>query len=114
MENLSAIKDLMKIPMSYRPFFSFLSRRIKKSLETQGFGLHTLSEQHEMASDDLVAASNILGSKPFFGGDVPCEEDCAIFGVLSQMLWAAPGSPYEKLIESKFLKTLYRFGYYEI
>ena len=30
-------------------------------------------------------------------GDLPIEVDCAIFGLLAQIVWNSPGSPYEHL-----------------
>jgi len=38
-------------------------------------------------------------------GDEPCQEDCGIFGMLAQCLWALPESPYEKLLNGE-LKNL--------
>ena len=31
------------------------------------------------------------GSKKYLMGDQPCEQDCAIFGQLSQLYWQLPG-----------------------
>ena len=43
----------------------------------------------------------VKGSKPYFTGDKPTEVDCAMFGVLSQIVWAAPNSFMEELVNSK-------------
>ena len=31
-------------------------------------------------------------------GDKAIEADCAVFGILSQLLWNCPGSPFEQLL----------------
>lgn len=54
-----------------------------------------------MTSDDLRAVSVILGNKKFICGDGPCEDDCAIFGVLAQCVWGLPGSCYENLVHGE-------------
>lgn len=41
---------------------------------------------------------SISGNKKFFMGDEPCEVDCAIFGMLAQILWSMPGSPHNVLM----------------
>ena len=38
------------------------------------------------------------GTKPYFTGDKPAEVDCAVFGVLAQGVWAAPGSVLEAIV----------------
>lgn len=63
-----------------------------------GIGKHVPTEIYEMTEDDLQTLSSVLGNKKFFGGDEPCEDDCAIFGGIAQALWAAPGSPFERLM----------------
>jgi hypothetical protein len=35
------------------------------------------------------------GTKQFLMGDKAIEENCAVFGILSQLLWNCPGSPFE-------------------
>lgn len=36
-------------------------------------------------------------------GDKAIEADCAVFGMLSQFLWNAPGSPFEQLLNGNRL-----------
>jgi len=100
-EDFSSVHNLMKIPTVAKIFFFYFSWKIKGNIKSQGFGLHSIPEQHKMASDDLRTTSKILGNRKFFGGDEPCEEDCAIFGVLVQALWVAPNSPYERIMEGE-------------
>ncbi len=46
-----------------------------------------------------------IGSKPYFTGDKPTEADCAFFGMLAQVVWAAPDSCYEQLVNGKRLNS---------
>lgn len=39
----------------------------------------------------------ISGTKSFVMGDQPVEVDCAMFGMLAQIVWNSPGCPYEPL-----------------
>lgn len=32
-------------------------------------------------------------------GDKPIEADCAIFGMLAQIVWNSPGSPYKEALD---------------
>ena len=43
--------------------------------------------------------------KPFLMGSEPCEEDCAVFGLLAQCVWHMPGSPHEMYIKGKNRST---------
>jgi len=56
-----------------------------------------------MGLRDLRALSAYLGEKPFCTGQSATELDCAIFGSLAQLLWNAPGCPYENLFNSKII-----------
>jgi len=42
--------------------------------------------------------SQLKGIKPFFMGDKPTEVDCSMFGMIAQMVWNMPDSPFEKLL----------------
>lgn len=35
-------------------------------------------------------------------GEEPTELDCAMFGMLAQLVWNMPGSPFERLLNSIF------------
>jgi glutathione S-transferase len=41
-----------------------------------------------MAADDLLAAVDLLGDKPYFFGDRPTTTDCTLYGFLATTLWA--------------------------
>ena len=45
--------------------------------------------------------SYLTGTKAFLMGDQPVEVDCAIFGLLAQIVWNSRGSPYEPLVNGK-------------
>jgi len=76
---------------------------IRKATKKQGLYRHTRAEVTEMMKRDLRAVSKILGKKKYICGDEPCEDDCAIFGILSGPLWNLPGSVYETLINGEIL-----------
>jgi len=68
----------------------------------QGLGRHTPDQIFHIIEDDLAALSMVIGKNKYLLGDEPCVDDCAVFGMLVQFLWAAPGSPYEKLINEEY------------
>jgi len=73
----------------------------KFGLKLHGIGRHNKEEIEDFMFTELRAVSAILGKKPFILGDTPCEDDCGIFGILAQVYWGSPGSPYEKLLKGK-------------
>jgi hypothetical protein len=64
----------------------------------QGIGLHSQQEVEQLTLDDLKNHSIILGQKKFILEDGPCEDDCAVFGQLSQAVWGTPGPVYERAL----------------
>ncbi|XP_076467681.1 failed axon connections homolog isoform X1 [Babylonia areolata] len=70
----------------------FITPRLWKMAWAQGMGRHSQEEVMQIARKDLTALSDYLGTKKFLMGDQPCEEDCAVFGQLSQIYWQLPGS----------------------
>lgn len=80
-----------------------IGRDVKKRMEANGIGLHSPTEIYQITGDNLRAVSEMLGSKKFICGDEPCEDDAAIFGMLSQAVWGAPGSSFEKLAHGKIV-----------
>ncbi|KAK7499330.1 hypothetical protein BaRGS_00009305 [Batillaria attramentaria] len=73
-----------------------LGRAIKKELWGHGMGRHTDSEIWDIGRRDLNAVADFLGDKKFFCGDQPTEVDCAMFGMLSQILFHMVGSRHEQ------------------
>ena len=43
-----------------------------------------------------------IGNKDFLMGACATEADCSIFGLLAQIKWNSSGSPYAKMLESKY------------
>lgn len=98
-DNPSSISSLMNLPTLMKLIFlPIMGMKIRKRLESNGIGLHTPTEIYQMTEEDLRTASTLLGTKKFFGGDEPCEDDSAIFGMIGQMVWGLPGSNFERLV----------------
>lgn len=103
-ENISNFGQLMKIPLPAIGkvlMMPYHKCKTLKRLEAIGIGLHSRSEIYQITEDSLRALSHILGNKKFICGDEPCEEDAAIFGIVSQNVWAMHGSSYEKLVHGE-------------
>lgn len=102
MENFSSFSTYVKMPkiINFMPT-SLVTYMMKKRMDANGIGLHTPTEIYEMTENDLRTVSRLLGTKKFFGGDTPCEDDAAIFGQVAQCVWAAYGSSFERLINGK-------------
>ena len=104
-----------------------VAKKLKGQAHGQGMGLHTEAEVIEMSIKDLRAISNFLGklnfcfhrlysfpyifisfkgTKQFLMGDKAIEADCAVFGILSQLLWNCPGSPFEQLLNGNTCPNL--------
>jgi len=94
--------NLVDIPPLRLKFMKFVyGRKIKNTMYDVGIGRHSYEELVAMMEEDLQNVSTLLGTKKFILGDEPVEADCAIFGMLAQIVWAAQGSPYEKLLNEK-------------
>ncbi|CAL8096548.1 unnamed protein product [Orchesella dallaii] len=72
-----------------------------KRAVAQGIGAHSREEIEGIVSKNLRAVSSLLGDKKYILGDMPCQDDCAIFGQLGQAVWGLPNSNYEKLVHSE-------------
>ncbi|KAL5017183.1 hypothetical protein ScPMuIL_006772 [Solemya velum] len=75
-----------------------LKRVLQKEANGHGIGRHTNTERWSIAMGDMSALSDYIGDKKFLMGDIPCEEDCAVFGMLAQICWHMPGSRHEKFM----------------
>ncbi|KAK3087181.1 hypothetical protein FSP39_002749 [Pinctada imbricata] len=86
-------------------FIQFLARRtVTKCAYAHGIGRHSQEDVYGIMKEDLTNLSNFLGKKKFLLGDQPCEDDCAVFGILSQPRWHAFGNQMEKIIEELKVK----------
>jgi len=93
---------LADIPSLRLKFMKYVyGRKLKNTMYDAGIGRHTYDEMVGMMEEDLINISNILGTKKFILGNEPVEADCAIFGMLAQIVYTGQGSPYEKLINEK-------------
>jgi len=95
-------------PMYDTLFVYAASSVLAKRADAQGIGRHTQEEVEQMCLADLKAVSNILGKNRYLLGDTPCQDDCAVFGIIAVVLWGLPNSPYQKLVVSK-LQSCYTF-----
>lgn len=93
-EDLNILKGA---PISFVTAY-FLVRRLKNMAYAQGMGRHSRDEVHHIFEKDVKAFSDFLGSKRFMLGDNPCQEDCAVFGQLSQFYWQSFGSKSGEII----------------
>ncbi|XP_046376501.1 failed axon connections homolog [Haliotis rufescens] len=82
-------------------FTTVFSRVIKKELYYQGIGRHSDEEIWTIGRADLQAISTFLGDKKFFMGDRPSQIDCAMFGMLAQVLWHMPRTRHEKFAHDR-------------
>ncbi|KAK6178361.1 hypothetical protein SNE40_013157 [Patella caerulea] len=78
-----------------------LSRVLRLEMWGHGIGRHSSNDIWHIGKEDIGALSNYLGERMFFLGDKPHEVDCALFGMLAQIIYHMPGSPHEKLIKEK-------------
>jgi len=75
-----------------------ICKKAERASFDQGMGRHTKAEVYEMGLKDLRALSTLLGGKTFFAGDTPTEIDCAMFGMLAQIIWNVPVSdPFHQI-----------------
>ena len=96
--------EIMTIPPFKLKLMKLLApRKLKKTLHEQGLGRYPYDDMIRLVQDDLRNVSKFLGTKPYYLGSEMTEVDAAIFGFLAQVLWAAPGSPHEKLIKGKII-----------
>ncbi|ODM93344.1 hypothetical protein Ocin01_13338 [Orchesella cincta] len=96
-DNINSLHKLMKIPTILKPLLPIQLRHTKQKMVGQGIGAHSPEDIYQMTEADLYTASAMLGSKRFFGGDEPCDDDCGIFGLVAQAVWGMPGSSFERL-----------------
>lgn len=67
----------------------------------QGYGRHTEEEVERISRQDLQALNDHIGDKPYLMGDKPCEEDCAVFGMIAMMWLMRDSSFITKMVKGK-------------
>ncbi|ODM89382.1 hypothetical protein Ocin01_17300, partial [Orchesella cincta] len=102
-DNINSLHKLMKIPTILKPLLPIQLRQTKQKMVGQGIGAHSPEDIYQMTEADLHTASAMLGSKRFFSGDEPCDDDCGIFGLVAQAVWGMPGSSFERLCDGELL-----------
>ncbi|XP_065560538.1 failed axon connections homolog [Artemia franciscana] len=105
LDDTNSLFTVWNSPFIVKLIKPFIGRSVKQAAYAQGIGRHNAQEIYQIAIEDLRALSNFIGSKKFLMGDVPCEEDCAVFGMLVQIVWNLPGSPFEAVMNRE-LKNL--------
>ncbi|XP_021948446.1 failed axon connections homolog isoform X2 [Folsomia candida] len=98
--------DQKVLKAMYKPLFKkynwimreFLWRGVVSKMRglawAQGTGRHSYEEIVSTMNESTFALSKILGNKKFILGDLPSEDDAAIFGLLAQALYSSPGAPF--------------------
>lgn len=98
--------EFMKKAIPPVPFWGLILRLFTRSVRKAGWGQgmarHSQEEVLEIARQDLKAIADFMGQKKFLMGDEPCETDCVLFGMLSQIYWQAPGKPTNKVLTEQF------------
>jgi hypothetical protein len=75
---------------------------MNKVVKGQGLGRHEKEEVRSMALKCLESISDILGKGKFLMGDRQCDEDCALFGFSTWMLYCVPEDNYLNKSVKKF------------
>jgi glutathione S-transferase len=97
------------VPALVRPVVQALvRRRVKKRLNSQGFGRHTPAEQDTLAIADVDALSALLGDKLYLMGERPCGADAAVFGFIASLLTPVFASKVRSATERHQNLTDYR------
>ena len=83
-----------KLPPVLRSIVPVVAKRsLRKTLHGHGLGRHTPEQIYAKAEQDLQAASDFLGDKPFFLGEQPRTVDASAFGILTGMIDATLKTP---------------------
>jgi glutathione S-transferase len=78
-----------------------MRRRMAARLAAQGLTRHSAGEIYAMGRDDLAAAADFLGDKPFFLGESLTTLDAVAFGFLANVLLVP--------VETELKRSLYDF-----
>ncbi|CAG5118262.1 unnamed protein product, partial [Candidula unifasciata] len=100
---------MVRLTMPNSSFVIWLIRRkCKAALHYQGIGRHSKEEVTHILMTDLQTLADYLGDKQFMMGPTPCEVDCSVFGILTQLIWHASDDVLENLVQEKF-PSLYAY-----
>lgn len=71
-------------------------RSMRKQMQGQGLGRHTVEEIHGMAVADVTALADYLGEKPFFLGDRPTSIDATVHAHIANIIVPPIDSPAKR------------------
>ena len=121
----TTLPQIVEMPSILRMLIPLYSRNVMKQTFAQGLGRHTEVEVMEMGVKDLRSLSAYLGNefiiasrsqisfvtscfvlddKAYFSGEKATEVDCAMFGLLAQIVWNTPisvQSPFRQLLNEE-------------
>uniref|UniRef100_A0A2P2I3E1 Failed axon connections homolog n=1 Tax=Hirondellea gigas TaxID=1518452 RepID=A0A2P2I3E1_9CRUS len=101
-DDMKALQKAFDMPFIMMVMFKMGTKYLKKMLYIQGLGRHSISELHSLLKADVAALSNYLGDKEFMYGSEPHVVDCAVFGMLAQILYTCPDSVYIAWMQGEY------------
>lgn len=84
-----------------------IRRAMRQALQAQGLGRYSRDEIYAFGRRDLDAVADLLGDRPFFGGDSPTRVDCTVFAFTASFLCEHARSPMTDHVSSR--PTLVRY-----
>lgn len=78
---------------------SLIRRKVKKTLNLQGFGRHMPAERDALAIADIDALATLIGDKAFLLGEKPCGADAMVFAFVASFLAPAFDTPIRTAAE---------------
>lgn len=102
-DNAKIIQKIYFGPMGLmgKVIFKLVQSKIKKVVIGHGILRHSWDEIDGLIEKDVKALAQVLGDKPFFGGDEPREIDCTTFGFIAQMIVPELNSPFRTLARAE-------------
>lgn len=100
----TTLPQIVEMPSILRMLIPLYSRNVMKQTFAQGLGRHTEAEVMEIGVKDLRSLSAYLDDKAYFSGEKATEVDCAMFGLLAQIVWNTPisvQSPFRQLLNEE-------------
>jgi glutathione S-transferase len=79
---------------------ALIRRGVKDTIKKQGLGRHGHDEVRHVLTRSLDSLSVMLGDKPYFMGDKPCELDAAAFGLLAELILSRSDTSFNTVARS--------------
>lgn len=87
------------IPKPLQPIaFRVIRKRTRNTLQSQGFGRHSIEDMKSLLSTSLEALSGFLGDQDYILGSEPSEPDAIVFSILDNYLNDPNGTDLSELI----------------